>query len=166
MKKIFLLCFLMPFMASAFAAGHPNLRAAQKLINQAFEKVSAAQQANRDNLGGYAVQAKEALASAKEEIKLAAESANNATDATKLFGAIGALFGGDRDTSPAMNVLRRKHPKLAEAQDLIYQAHAKRSERRSRLTNSIWMDTRKELWILWRVRPTSIKKAAEYANSH
>jgi hypothetical protein len=72
-----------------------------------------------------AARAKEALANAKEEIKLAAEAADTATDAIKLFGAIGALFGGDRDTSPAMNVLRRKHPNLAEAQDLIYQAHEK-----------------------------------------
>ena len=165
MKKIFLLCFLMPFMASAFAAGHPNLRAAQKLINQAFEKVSAAQQANRDNLGGYAVQAKEALASAKEEIKLAAESANNATDAAKLFGAIGALFGGDRDTSPAMNVLRRKHPKLAEAQDLIYLAHEK--IRAAQQANEFDMEGHaKRALDSLASAAASIKKAAEYANSH
>ena len=150
---------------SAFAAGHPNLREAQKLINQAFDKVNAAQKANSDALGGYAVKAKEALARAKEEIKLAAEAANNATDATKLFGAIGALFGGDRDTSPAMNVLRRKHPNLAEAQDLIYEAHAK--IRAAQQANEFDMDghAKKALDFLASAAE-SIKKAAEYANSH
>lgn len=165
MKKVFLFCFLIPFMVSAFAAGHPNLRAAQDLINQAFEKVSAAQKANGDKLGGYAVQAKEALASAKEEIKLAAEAANNAPDATKMFGAIGALFGGDRDTSPAMNVLRKKHPNLAEAQDLIYQAHEK--IRAAQQANEFDMEGHaKKALDLLASAADSIKKAAEYVNSH
>jgi hypothetical protein len=165
MKKVCILCLLIPFTVSAFAAGHPNLIAAQKLINQAFDKVSAAQKANSDKLGGYAAQAKEALASAKEEIKLAAEAADTATDATKLFGAIGALFGGERDTSPAMNVLRKKHPNLAEAQDLIYQAHEK--IRAAQQANEFDMKghAKKALDFLASAAD-SIKKAAEYANSH
>jgi hypothetical protein len=165
MKKICILCISILFTVSAFAAGHPNLRAAQKLINEAFDKVSAAQKANNDNLGGYAAQAKEALVSAKEEIKLAAEAADTATDSTKLFGAIGALLGGDQDTSPAMNVLRKKHPNLAEAQDLIYQAHEK--IRAAQKANEFDMKghAKKALDYLASAAD-SIKKAAEYANSH
>ena len=165
MKKIFVLCLFIPFTVSVFAAGHPNLREAQKLINQAFEKVGAAQKANNDKLGGCAAQAKEALASAKQEIKLAAEAADTASDSTKLFGAISALFGGDRDTSPAMNVLRTKHPNLAEAQDLIYQAHEK--IRAAQQANEFDMGghAKKALDLLANAAE-SIKKAAEYANSH
>jgi uncharacterized membrane protein YdfJ with MMPL/SSD domain len=165
MKKAFILCFLIPFTVSVFAAGHPNLRAAQDLINQAFVKVSAAQKAKGNKLGGYAAQAKEALANAQEEIKLAAEAADTATDSAKSFGAIGALFGGDRDTSPAMNVLRKKHRNLAEAQDLIYQAHEK--IRAAQHANEFDMEghAKKALDFLASAAD-SIKKAAEYANSH
>ncbi len=165
MKKILLFCFLIPFTVSVFAAGHPNLREAQKLINQAFDKVSAAQKANGDKLGGFAAQAKDALARAKEEIRLAAEASNTASDAQKMFGAIGALFGGDRDTSPAMNVLRRKHPNLAEAQDLIYDAHEK--IRAAEHANEFDMEghAKKALDFLASAAD-SIKKAAEYVNSH
>ena len=163
MKKLILICALLPLAISVFAADHPNLLAAQKLINQAYEKVIAAQKANSENLGGYAAQAKEALASAKAEIKLAAAAADTATDATKLFGAITALFGGDKDTSPAMNVLRRKHPNLAEAQDLIYQAHEK--IRAAQQANEFDMEghAKKALDFLASAAD-SIKKAAEYAN--
>jgi uncharacterized membrane protein YdfJ with MMPL/SSD domain len=165
MKKAFILCFLIPLTVSAFAAGHPNLRAAQDLINKAFAKVSAAQKANGEKLGGYGAQAKEALVSAKEEIRLAAEAADTASDSTKLFGAIGALFGGDRDTSPEMNVLRKRHPNLAEAQDLIYQAHEK--IRAAQHANEFDMEghAKKALDFLASAAD-SIKKAAEYVNSH
>jgi len=67
-----------------FAAGftvaqgprRPNLRAAQDLINQAFERITAAQQANEWDMDGHAARAKDLLVQAKEQIRLAAESAN------------------------------------------------------------------------------------------
>jgi hypothetical protein len=66
-----------------FAAGftaaqerHPNLRAAQDLINQAFDRITAAQQANEWDMGGHAAKAKDLLVQAKEQIRLAAEAAN------------------------------------------------------------------------------------------
>ena len=55
---------------------HPNLAAAQRLSEQAFEKVVAAQQANEFDLGGHAQKAKELLEQANRELKEAAEAAN------------------------------------------------------------------------------------------
>jgi apolipoprotein N-acyltransferase len=56
---------------------HGNMRAAQELIQQAWEKVDVAQQDNNYNLGGHAGKAKDLLAQASEQIKQAAEAANS-----------------------------------------------------------------------------------------
>jgi hypothetical protein len=56
---------------------HPNLRAAQDLINQAYDRITAAQQANEWDMGGHAARAKELLGQAKEQIRLATEAANH-----------------------------------------------------------------------------------------
>ena len=56
---------------------HPNLRAAQDLIDQAFDRITAAQQANEWDMGGHAAKAKDLLIQAKEQIRLAAEEANH-----------------------------------------------------------------------------------------
>ncbi|MGA3343906.1 MAG: hypothetical protein ABSC76_03460 [Terracidiphilus sp.] len=58
-------------------ARHPNLAAAQELIDRAFEKVTAAQEANEFDMGGHAAKAKELLMQAREEIKKAARDANH-----------------------------------------------------------------------------------------
>jgi hypothetical protein len=55
---------------------HPNLAAAQRLSQQAWEKVSAAQQANEWDMNGHAAKAKELLDEVNRELKLAAEAAN------------------------------------------------------------------------------------------
>jgi len=55
---------------------HPNLAAAQRLCDQAFEKISAAQQANEWDMGGHAAHAKELLDQASRELKEAARAAN------------------------------------------------------------------------------------------
>jgi apolipoprotein N-acyltransferase len=55
---------------------HGNMRAAQQLIQQAWQKVDEAQQDNHYNLGGHAARAKDLLSQASEEIKLSAETAN------------------------------------------------------------------------------------------
>ncbi|MGA2888506.1 MAG: hypothetical protein ABSE51_10675 [Terracidiphilus sp.] len=56
---------------------HPNLAAAQRFIDQAIGKVSAAQQANEFDMGGHAAKAKSLLEDANREIKMAAEAANH-----------------------------------------------------------------------------------------
>jgi len=56
---------------------HGNLAAAQNYIVQAFQKISAAQAANNDQLGGHAGRAKELLVQANEELRLAADVAND-----------------------------------------------------------------------------------------
>jgi hypothetical protein len=58
------------------AARHPNIAAAQRLVAQAFTKVTAAQQANEFDLGGHAAKAKDLLDEANKELKLAAEASN------------------------------------------------------------------------------------------
>jgi hypothetical protein len=55
---------------------HPNLAAAQRLSNQAYNKIIAAQQANEWDMAGHAQKAKELLEQVNRELKLAAEAAN------------------------------------------------------------------------------------------
>ena len=55
---------------------HPNLAAAQTLIERAISKVSAAQTANEFDMRGHAAKAKTLLDQAYTEIKLSAEAAN------------------------------------------------------------------------------------------
>jgi apolipoprotein N-acyltransferase len=56
---------------------HGNMRAAQQLIQQAWQKVNEAQQDNHYNLGGHEGKAKELLTQASEEIRLSADAANS-----------------------------------------------------------------------------------------
>ena len=55
---------------------HPNLAAAQRLTNQAFEKISAAQQANEWDMQGHAQKAKDLLDEVNRELRIAANAAN------------------------------------------------------------------------------------------
>jgi len=57
-------------------ARHPNLAAAQRFCEQAWQKTVAAQEANEFDMGGHAQKAKELLDQANKELKLAAEAAN------------------------------------------------------------------------------------------
>lgn len=57
-------------------ARHPNLAAAQRACQNAFEKLEAAQKANEFDMNGHAQKAKDLLEQANQEIKLAAEAAN------------------------------------------------------------------------------------------
>ena len=56
---------------------HPNLAAAQRLAEQAYNKITAAQQANEWDMDGHAAKAKELLDQANRELKQAAEAANH-----------------------------------------------------------------------------------------
>jgi hypothetical protein len=58
------------------AARHPNLAAAQRLSQQAYEKIVAAQQANEWDMGGHAQKAKELLDQVNNELRQAATAAN------------------------------------------------------------------------------------------
>jgi hypothetical protein len=58
------------------AKKHPNIAAAQRLVEQAFNKITAAQQANEFDMNGHAAKAKTLLDQANAELKLAAETAN------------------------------------------------------------------------------------------
>jgi len=57
---------------------HPNLAAAQRLSERAFEKIVAAQQANEWDMQGHAQKAKELLDQVNRELKQAALAANRA----------------------------------------------------------------------------------------
>ncbi len=56
---------------------HPNIAAAQRLCDQAYNKISAAQEANEWDMDGHAQKAKELLDQANRELKAAAEAANH-----------------------------------------------------------------------------------------
>lgn len=58
------------------SARHGNLAAAQRLIEKAINKVTAAQVANEYDMAGHAARAKELLDQAYDEIKQAAMAAN------------------------------------------------------------------------------------------
>jgi hypothetical protein len=58
------------------ARRHPNLAAAQRLVDQAFNKITAAQNANEFDMSGHAAKAKQLLDQANAELKQAAEAAN------------------------------------------------------------------------------------------
>jgi hypothetical protein len=60
------------------AGRHPNLAAAQRLSQQAWQKVVAAQEANEFDMQGHAQKAKNLLDEVNKELKLAAEAANRA----------------------------------------------------------------------------------------
>jgi hypothetical protein len=65
-----------PPMRNVSPGHHPNIAAAQRLSQQAFEKLIAAQKANEWDMGGHAEKAKELLEQANAQMKLAAEAAN------------------------------------------------------------------------------------------
>ena len=56
---------------------HGNLRAAQENIVQAWRLVDEAQRDNNYRLGGHAGRAKELLTQANDELRLAADTAND-----------------------------------------------------------------------------------------
>jgi len=55
---------------------HPNLAAAQRFVEKAINKISAAQRVNEFDMNSHAAKAKALLDQAYAEIKLAAEAAN------------------------------------------------------------------------------------------
>ena len=58
------------------AARHPNIAAAQRLAEQAWQKIVAAQEANEFDMQGHAQKAKNLLDEANKELKAAALAAN------------------------------------------------------------------------------------------
>lgn len=57
-------------------ARHGNLAAAQALSSQAYDRIAAAQIDNNDDLGGHAARAKAILRQVNQELRLAADAAN------------------------------------------------------------------------------------------
>ncbi len=55
---------------------HPNIAAAQRMAQNAYEKIIAAQHANEWDMKGHAQKAKELLEQVNNELKAAAEAAN------------------------------------------------------------------------------------------
>jgi hypothetical protein len=55
---------------------HPNLAAAQRLSQQAFERITAAQQANEFDMDGHAAKAKDLLQQVNEQLRQATNDAN------------------------------------------------------------------------------------------
>jgi hypothetical protein len=68
-------CVSAPSQKVSFAR-HPNLAEAQTFIQDAIDKISAAQSANEFDMNGHAAKAKALLEQAYSEVKLAALAAN------------------------------------------------------------------------------------------
>ena len=58
------------------AGRHPNIAAAQRLCEQAWQRITAAQEANEFDMEGHAQKAKNLLKEANNELKAAAGAAN------------------------------------------------------------------------------------------
>lgn len=65
-----------PAAHKAIPTKHPNIAAAQRLADEAADKVTAARAANEWDLDGHAARAKELLNQASHELTEAAESLN------------------------------------------------------------------------------------------
>ena len=70
------IAFPVGMLAAGPMKGHPNMQAAQKALDTAWTKISAAQKANEFDMDGHAAKAKDAIKLASDELKLAAEVAN------------------------------------------------------------------------------------------
>jgi hypothetical protein len=57
-------------------ANHPNIAAAQRLSQQAWDRIVAAQKANEWDMAGHAQKAKELLDQVNHELRQAATAAN------------------------------------------------------------------------------------------
>ena len=69
--------FAAPPVRDVSAHRHPNIAAAQRLTDQAFKRITDAQQANEWDMDGHAAKAKDLLDQASRELKMAAETANH-----------------------------------------------------------------------------------------
>jgi hypothetical protein len=79
--KLIMITTVLAFGGGILAAGplrgHPNLEAARNDLNGAWDHITRAQQNNEYDMGGHAAKAKDLIQNAKEEVRLAAEAANN-----------------------------------------------------------------------------------------
>jgi hypothetical protein len=114
MKKLITFLAVLGLTVSAFAAAHPKLIEAQKLLVLATEKVQAAEAANEFDLGGWARKAQMAIAEARHQVALATKAVDGHYE-----GSVAAL----PSESPEVDVFFRKHPRLAEAQQYVNEAY-------------------------------------------
>jgi hypothetical protein len=73
---VFLSLGMTVYAVNVSPALHPNLAAAQRFVEKAINKISAAQRVNEFDMNSHAAKAKALLDQAYAEIKLAAEAAN------------------------------------------------------------------------------------------
>ena len=120
--------FVLPILAAiaiptmAFAYAHPNLLDAQKLIDQSYARISKAQENNDFDLAGHAARAKDALEKAKAEIALAVTYAEKNAIFSKFLKALG-FHETPNGEAPEVNINKKKHPALAAAQQLVFDAY-------------------------------------------
>lgn len=77
LPRVLVGCALVCFLFSCVSTPHhPNLVAAQQFVQQAIDKVTAAQYANDFDMKGHAAKSKQLLQQAIVEIKLAEEAAD------------------------------------------------------------------------------------------
>src|SRR5262249_46472935 len=124
MKNI-LIAAALPFPATTASAApkwpkHPNLVAAWANLDKAWGKVSKAQEANGDQLGGHGAKAKDFIAAAQADLKQARDAANKNNTG-------GGTVTGGNDCPPALKV--PKHANMAAASHLPRQGGPKTTAR-------------------------------------
>jgi hypothetical protein len=125
MRKLLLpilLVIAIPMMAFGYA--HPNLTDAQKLIDQSVTNITKAQEANDFDMEGHGAKAKDALEKAKGEVALAAAYADKSALFSK-FLKVAGFHATPNGEPPKVNISKKKHPALAEAQQSIFDAYEK-----------------------------------------
>jgi len=75
-----LLCGVVAIAQNVNPNRHPNIAAAERLSQMAYQKIVAAQQANEYDLNGHAQKAKELLEQATRELQEAAGASNKNHD--------------------------------------------------------------------------------------
>lgn len=69
--------FAAPPVQNVSAKRHPNIAAAQRLTDQAYQRIVDAQKANEWDMDGHAAKAKDLLDQANRELRAAATAANH-----------------------------------------------------------------------------------------
>jgi hypothetical protein len=95
-----------------------------QLINQSFATITKAREANHFDLEGHATKAQDAIEKAKAEVSLAAAYADKNTVCAKFLKAVGVRSTPNGEP-PRVNINKKKHPALAEAQQAIFDAYEK-----------------------------------------
>ena len=104
---------------SSTELGHPNLIKAQQMLDNAVQKIEQAQKANEFDMAGHASKAKDLIAQASNELKLAATAATE----NKGPNPTPNVKESELENKTVNNINEARHHNLAIAQDSVDKAY-------------------------------------------